>query len=196
MATCSLLVEDQNLLDGISRRLPNDLEELYRRYAALLKSVIMRVLHDESEADEILQDVFCQVWEHVDHYSATKGKLSSWLCTLARRRAIDRLRQRSAYRRATKRYEISYRHFGNCFERLHTVERQVFNNDLGFLLRQHLAALPAQQRDVIRMAFFEQKSQREISKLTNMPLGTVKTRIELGLRKLSKRLVEKRSQVL
>lgn len=186
MATCPPLVEDQNLLDGISRRLPNDLEELYRRYAALLKSVIMRVLHD----------VFCQVWEHVDHYSATKGKLSSWLCTLARRRAIDRLRQRSAYRRATKRYEISYRHFGNCFERLHTVERQVFNNDLGFLLRQHLAALPAQQRDVIRMAFFEQKSQREISRLTNIPLGTVKTRIELGLRKLSKRLVEKRSQVL
>jgi RNA polymerase sigma factor (sigma-70 family) len=114
MATCSLLVEDQNLLDGISRRLPNDLEELYRRYAALLKSVIMRVLHDESEADEILQDVFCQVWEHVDHYSATKGKLSSWLCTLARRRAIDRLRQRSTYRRATKRYEISCRHLGNC----------------------------------------------------------------------------------
>lgn len=172
------------------------MEELYRRYATLLKSVIMRVLHDESEADEILQDVFCQVWEHVDHYSATKGKLSSWLCTLARRRAIDRLRQRSAYRRATKRYEISYRHLGNCFERLHTVERQVFNNDLGFLLRQHLAALPAQQRDVIRMAFFEQKSQREISKPTNIPLGTVKTRIELGLRKLSKRLVEKRSQVL
>jgi RNA polymerase sigma-70 factor, ECF subfamily len=63
-------------------------------------------------------------------------------------------------------------------------------------LRQHLAALPAEQRDAIRMAFFEQKSQREISKLTNIPLGTVKTRIELGLRKLSKRLVEKRSQVL
>jgi RNA polymerase sigma-70 factor, ECF subfamily len=196
MATCSPLVEDQNLLDGISRRLPNDLEELYRRYAVLLKSVIMQVLHDESEANEILQDVFCQVWEHADYYSATKGKLASWLCTLAKRRAIDRLREQSTYRRATKRYEISCRHFGNCFERLHTVERQVFNNELGFLLRQHVAALPAQQRDVIRMAFFEQKSQREISKLTNIPLGTVKTRIELGLRKLSKRLVEKRSQVL
>jgi RNA polymerase sigma-70 factor (ECF subfamily) len=67
MATCSPLVEDQNLLDGISRRLPNDLAELYRRYAVLLKSVIMQVLHDESEAKEILQDVFCQVWEHADH---------------------------------------------------------------------------------------------------------------------------------
>ena len=95
MATCLALVEDQNLLDGISRRLPNDLEKLYRRYTTLLKSVIMRVLHDESEADEILQDVFCQVWEHVDHYSATKGKLSTWLRTLARRRAIDRLRNRA-----------------------------------------------------------------------------------------------------
>ena len=105
----------------------------YRRYAVLLKSVIMQVLHDESEANEILQDVFCQVWEHADYYSATKGKLASWLCTLAKRRAIDRLREQSTYRRATKRYEISCRHFGNCFERLHTVERQVFNNELGFL---------------------------------------------------------------
>ena len=77
MATCPPLVEDQNLLDGISGRLPNDLEELYRRYAVLLKSVIMQVLHDESEANEILQDVFCQVWEHADYYSATKGKLAS-----------------------------------------------------------------------------------------------------------------------
>jgi RNA polymerase sigma-70 factor, ECF subfamily len=63
-------------------------------------------------------------------------------------------------------------------------------------LRQHLISLPAQQREMIRVAFFEQRSQREISRLTNIPLGTVKTRIELGFRKLSKRLIEKRSKVL
>jgi RNA polymerase sigma-70 factor, ECF subfamily len=189
-------VEDQHLIDGVSRGLPDDLEELYRRYAALLKSVIMRVLHDEAEASEILQDVFCQVWEHADRYSASKGKLASWLCTLARRRAIDRLRQQSAYRRATKRYEIACRHFENSFDRLHTVECQVFDNDLRSLLRAHLITLPAQQRELIRLAFFEQRSQREISRLTNIPLGTVKTRIELGLRKLSKRLIDKRSNVL
>ena len=99
-------VEDQHLINGVSRGLPDDLEELYRRYAALLKSVIMQVLHDEAEASEILQDVFCQVWERANHYSASKGKLARWLCTLARRRAIDRLRQQSAYRCATKRYEL------------------------------------------------------------------------------------------
>jgi RNA polymerase sigma-70 factor, ECF subfamily len=100
------------------------------------------------------------------------------------------------YRRATKRYEIACRHFGNCFDRLHTVECQVFDNDLRSLLRGHLVTLPAQQREVIRLAFFEQRSQREISRLTNIPLGTVKTRIELGLRKLARRLIEKRSKVL
>jgi len=131
-------LDDQRLIDGVSRGLPDDLEELYRRYAALRKSVIMQVLHDEAEASEILQDVFCQVWEHAGYYSASKGKLTSWLCTLAKRRAIDRLRQQSAYRRATRRYEISCRHVGNCFDKLHTVERQVFDNDLRTLVRQHL----------------------------------------------------------
>jgi RNA polymerase sigma-70 factor, ECF subfamily len=76
------------------------------------------------------------------------------------------------------------------------VEREVFDNGLRSLLGQHLITLPAQQREVIRLAFFEQKSQREISRLANIPLGTVKARIELGLRKLSKRLIEKRNKVL
>ena len=76
------------------------------------------------------------------------------------------------------------------------MERQVFDNDLRSLLGQHLITLPAQQREVIRLACFEQKSQREISRLTNIPLGTVKTRIELGLQKLSKHLIGKRSKVL
>jgi RNA polymerase sigma-70 factor, ECF subfamily len=195
-ATWLILCRRGHLIDGIARGLPDDLEEVYRRYAALLKSVIMQVLHSEAEASEVLQDVFCQVWNHADHYSAGKGKLANWLCTLARRRAIDRLRQQSAYRRATKRYKIASRHFENCLDRLHTVELQVFDNDLRSLLRQHLSSLPAQQREMIRLAFFEQRSQREISRLTNIPLGTVKTRIELGLRKLSKRLIEKRRKVL
>ena len=180
-----LIWEDQQLMNGILRRLPEALERLHKRYRVLLKSIIMQVLHDETEAEDVLQEVFLQVWDRAPSYSSRKGKLMSWLCTLARRRAIDRLRQHSAYRRATDRYEVSCNHPNKGTDESHTVEREAFRDELRSLLDQQLDALPPNQREVIRMAFLEEKSQREISALTQTPLGTVKTRIELGIKKLS-----------
>ena len=180
-----LIWEDQQLMNGILRRLPEALERLHKRYRVLLKSIIMQVLHDETEADDVLQEVFLQVWDRAPSYSSRKGKLMSWLCTLARRRAIDRLRQHSAYRRATDRYEVSCNHPNKGTDESHTVEREAFRDELRSLLDQQLDTLPPNQREVIRMAFLEEKSQREISALTQTPLGTVKTRIELGIKKLS-----------
>ncbi len=179
------ILEDQQLMNGILRRLPEALERLYKRYRVVLKSVIMQVLHDETEADDVLQEVFLQVWDRAPSYSSGKGKLMSWLCTLARRRAIDRLRQHSAYRRATDRYEVSCNHSDKGIDESHTVEREAFRDDLRSLLDQQLNTLPPNQQEVIRLAFLEEKSQREISALTQTPLGTVKTRIELGIKKLS-----------
>jgi RNA polymerase sigma-70 factor, ECF subfamily len=179
------ILEDQQLMNGILRRRPEFLERLYKRYRVVLKSIIMQVLHDETEADDVLQEVFLQVWDRAPSYSSGKGKLMSWLCTLARRRAIDRLRQHSAYRRATDRYEVSCNHSDKGIDESHTVEREAFRDDLRSLLDQQLNTLPPNQQEVIRLAFLEEKSQREISALTQTPLGTVKTRIELGIKKLS-----------
>ena len=179
------ILEDQQLMNGILRRLPEALERLYKRYRVVLKSIIMQVLHDDTEADDVLQEVFLQVWDRAPSYSSGKGKLMSWLCTLARRRAIDRLRQHSAYRRATDRYEVSCNHSDKGIDESHTVEREAFRDDLRSLLDQQLNTLPPNQQEVIRLAFLEEKSQREISALTQTPLGTVKTRIELGIKKLS-----------
>ena len=179
------ILEDQQLMNSILRRRPDALERLYKRYRVVLKSIIMQVLHDDTEADDVLQEVFLQVWDRAPSYSAGKGKLMSWLCTLARRRAIDRLRQHSAYRRATDRYEVSCNHSDKGFDESHTVEREAFRYDLRSLLDQQLNTLPPNQREVIRLAFLEEMSQREISALTQTPLGTVKTRIELGIKKLS-----------
>jgi RNA polymerase sigma-70 factor (ECF subfamily) len=106
------------------------------------------------------------------------------------------LRQHSAYRRATDRYEVSCKHFDKAVGESHTVEREAFRDDLRSLLHQHLDTLPENQREVIRLAFFEEKSQREISALTNIPLGTVKTRIELGIKKLSHALGGLRDKVV
>jgi RNA polymerase sigma-70 factor, ECF subfamily len=190
------VLEDQQLMNGVLRRLPDALERLYKRYRVVLKSIIMQVLHDEAEADDVLQEVFLQVWDRAPSYSSGKGKLMSWLCTLARRRAIDRLRQQSAYRRATDRYEVSCNHSDKGVNESHTVECKAFRDDLRSLLHRHLVALPPNQQEVIRLAFFEEKSQREISALTQTPLGTVKTRIELGVKKLSHALGGLREKVV
>ena len=179
------ILEDKQLMKDILRRVPDALDRLHGRYRPVLKSIIMQVLHDETEADDVLQEVLLQVWDRASSYSSDKGKLMSWLSTLARRRAIDRLRQQSAYRRATDRYEVSCNFPNKSISELHTVEREASRADLRSLLNQQLAALPHNQQEVIRMAFFEEKSQREISALTHTPLGTVKTRIELGIKKLS-----------
>jgi RNA polymerase sigma-70 factor, ECF subfamily len=189
------VLEDQQLMNGVLRRLPDALERLYKRYQVVLKSIITQVLHDETESDDVLQEVFLQVWDRAPSYSSGKGRLITWLCTLARRRAIDRLRQRSAYLRATDRYEVSCSHSDQGVNKSHTVECEAFRDELRSLLHHYLVALPPNQQEVIRLAFFEEKSQREISALTQIPLGTVKTRIELGIKKLSHALVRLREKV-
>jgi RNA polymerase sigma-70 factor (ECF subfamily) len=142
------------------------------------------VVHDEADADDVLQDVFIQVWDRASTYSSEKGKLISWLATMARRRAIDRVRQHTAYRRATDRYEIACNHTDKSIGEIHTVEHAAQCNDLKELMERHISALPPTQQQAIHLTFFEGKSQREISSLTGIPLGTVKTRIELGIKKL------------
>ena len=107
----------------------------------------MQILHNNTEADDVLQDVLLQVWDRASSYSSEKGTLMTRLCTLARRRAIDRLRQQIAYLRATDRYEVSCRSSKNANES-HTVECEAFRDDLRSLLHQHLVGLPPhQQRD-------------------------------------------------
>lgn len=178
-------LEDQKMMQGLLERDPKALEPIHQRYRKVLRSIIMQVLHDEAEADDVLQEVFLQVWNRPESYSSRKGRLVSWLCTLARRRAIDCLRQHSAYRRATDRYEVSCNHPDKEAAEMHTVERDACWDDVRDLLRRQLNELPPPQEQVIRMAFLENRSQREISSLTHTPLGTVKTRIELGIKKLS-----------
>lgn len=188
--------EDQELMEALLRRVPEALERLYQRYRAVLRSIIIQVLHDDSEAEDVLQEVFLQVWNRAETYSPRKGKLASWLCTLARRRAIDRLRQHSAYRRATDRYEISCNHAGKEVDEIHIVERDACRGELRELLQRHLHGLPPNQEQAIRMAFLENRSQREISTLTKTPLGTVKTRIELGIKKLTNAMGGLRKEML
>jgi RNA polymerase sigma-70 factor (ECF subfamily) len=188
--------EDLELVNGLVRQEPDALERLYQRYGTVLKAVIMKVLHDETEAEDVLQEVFLQVWDRAIHYSAEKGKLLSWLSTVARRRAIDRVRQTCAYRRATDRFEVVSRHPDKEVDEIHTVECQAQQDDVRELIDRQLDLLPDRQREAICLAYLEGHSQREIASITHTPLGTVKTRIELGLKKLSHAIGGARDKIL
>src|ERR1041385_815109 len=96
---------DEVLMKHISSRRHDALAELYGRHSKRLRATIDGVVHEEAEADDVLQEIFIQVWEEAGRYSAKAGKPLGWMVTIARRRAIDRLRRRQAYSRARERYE-------------------------------------------------------------------------------------------
>ena len=98
-------VPDEVLMKHISGRRHDALAELYGRHSKRLRATIDGVVHEEAEADDVLQEIFIQVWEEAGRYSAKAGKPLGWMVTIARRRAIDRLRRRQAYSRARERYE-------------------------------------------------------------------------------------------
>lgn len=177
---------DAALMHDMSDR---SLQELHDRYSARLRSVVMKVLPDEAEASDILQDVFIQVWSRSESYSAEKGKLQSWLVVLAKRRACDHLRQRYAYRRMTSHFE-ELEAPSTTTVQVCPVDDDVIGNDLRQVLHNLINNLPKAQAEAVELAFFEGLSQRDIAGNLQLPLGTVKTRIELGLKKLAKALHE------
>src|SRR5213080_4852241 len=176
-------VSDEVLMKDISRRHPDALGELYGRHRKRLRSTIDGVVHEEAEADDVLQEIFIQVWEEAGRYSAKAGKPLGWMVTIARRRAIDRLRRRQAYSRARERYEERVMQDSQS-PRRDGAETFVLN-DLRNFLKKNIRALPRFQREAVELAFFKGLSHREIAAETHAPLGTVKTRLELGLQKLS-----------
>lgn len=177
-------ISDEVLMQAIAQGNPSALSTLYDRYASIVKALTNRVVHDEAEADDLLQDVFLQVWHQAKNYAPEKGKPIGWIVTLTRRRAIDRLRSRQAYCRAKDRFEVTTARQSEMGGKKQ-IEEDIHLNDIRMFLRAKLDALPLLQRQVIEMAFYQGMSQREIALATATPLGTIKTRLELGLRKLA-----------
>jgi RNA polymerase sigma-70 factor (ECF subfamily) len=175
---------DESLMQAITDREQRALNELYSRYGGRLKSMIGTVVHEEGEADDVLQDIMLQIWREAGKYSPKAGKPLGWVVTLARRRAIDRVRRRQAYCRAKDRYANELQKSLNGHSTRIGVD-DVSRSDLRKFLNQQLQRLPGYQRQAVRLAFFKGMSHREIAAATQTPLGTVKTRLELGLQKLT-----------
>lgn len=184
---------DEALMREVSRRRHDALAELYDRHGKRLRATIDGVVHEEAEADDVLQEIFLQIWEEAGRYSPKAGKPLGWMVTIARRRAIDRLRRRQAYSRVRERYQKRVIHQASHSPR--EANNVFVLNDLSQFLKRCMRGLPRLQREALELAFFKGLSHREIAAATQAPLGTVKTRLELGLQKLTHSLRPLRHKV-
>jgi len=176
-------VPDEALMKAVSHRRHDALAELFDRHGKRLRATIDGVVHEGAEADDVLQDILIQIWEEAGRYSPKAGKPLGWMVTIARRRAIDRLRRRQAYCRVRERYQKRVTHEASNLTR--QTDDVFMLNDLHHFLIKCMRVLPRLQREAVELAFFKGLSHREIAAATHAPLGTVKTRLELGLQKLT-----------
>ena len=185
---------DLDLMLAIQERDPEALSQLYDRYNGILKALILRVVHNEAEADDLLQEIFMEIWNQAKNFSAQKGKPLGWMVTLARRRAIDGLRKKQAYARAEERLQSETEQQPDAWVH-NATEEEIDFADTRKLVRNVINGLPPAQQQAIELAFFRGMSQREIAAKTNTPLGTVKTRLELGLKKIYDGLKELKDEL-
>jgi RNA polymerase sigma-70 factor (ECF subfamily) len=175
---------DETLMARIQARDGNAIATLYRRHTSLLRAVIGRILNDDCDVDDQLQEVFLEVWRQAANYDVEKGKALGWLVTLARRRAIDKLRKKQTYFRAQERLREEPEpasHQG--------ADEEAAATDTANIFTRVIATLPVLQRDALNFSFYRGMSQREIAAHTGIPLGTIKTRLELALRKMRTAIV-------
>lgn len=160
------------------------LAALYDETSRLVYGLLLRVLGDASTAEEVLLDVYTQVWRQAAAYSAGRGAPLAWLTTIARSRAIDRLRSGRAERQRTEPLDpVMYREASD-----EDVEGEWAARETRKAVRAALDGLAPEQREVIELAYFGGMSHSEIAAARGQPLGTVKTRIRLGMSKLREAL--------
>ena len=170
---------NEYLMAQIKKGDASALEKLYHRHSGMLRSVIARIMNNESDIDDLVQEVFLELWNRAKSYSEEKGKALGWMITLARRRAIDKLRKRQAYFRAEERLRLE-----PTVALHHSVDEEANAGELTGIFRKLFSQLPEAQRQALHLSYYCGMSQREIAARTGIPLGTVKTRLELALRKI------------
>ena len=181
--------DDQRFLQRVAAGDAGGLGALYDRHGRSVYSLALRILGDEGDAEEVTQDVFAQAWRRASQYDQARGTVAAWLLVMARTRAIDRFRARRV-RPEGRVHEDD----GLTLQQLPATSpdaiSEMMTAERGQRVRRALEALPFLQRVAIELAYFEGLSQREIAERLEQPLGTVKTRMRLGLLKLRDALVE------
>jgi RNA polymerase sigma-70 factor (ECF subfamily) len=169
---------DANLLNAIACQDEQALASLYDRYRLILFGLLMRILRSREEAEDVLQEVFLQVWRRASDFDPQRGRPFTWLVTLARSRAIDRLRQLGSRERVAS----SVIEFAG--EGIVDAAENTFRSEQRQLVAAALTELSEEQRRALTLAYFEGLTQAEIAERLRSPLGTVKTRMRSGMIKL------------
>lgn len=182
--------EDARLLARIAQKDHQALSELYDRFAKVLFSVSLRILRDETKAQEVLQEVFVQIWQRASSYDPRLGKPLTWAVILARNKAIDQLR---SIQREGRLIDTLKNFAEETAPLAEPVQQQVATQELVETMKQALRELPVEQRCAIELAFFRGLTQSEIANELRQPLGTIKARIRRGMLQLRSSLENHRN---
>lgn len=183
---------DERLVLQLALRDAKALEVLYDRYGDFVYSVSLRVVGDSQLAEDIAQEVFLRLWRRPDLFNASRGRFLTWLLSVARNRAIDERRSRGRRFRHESPPGITAEE-SLAAAPAHDTSESVIHSDDKIVIEKALNLLPPEQRLAIQLAYFGGYTQQEIAAGLKQPLGTVKTRIRLGLQKLRVVLIEQAS---
>ena len=176
---------EAGLLANVAKGDTEAFGQLYDRFAHVLFSLAVRILRDTAAAEDVVQEVFLQIWEKASAYDPQLGRPLTWAVTLARNRAIDRLRASQCRQRlldATAEEQAATKVVGD------PPENWVLREETARMVRGALAKLAPEQRQAIELAFFGGMSQTEIAAAMHTPLGTIKARIRRGMLELRESL--------
>ncbi len=184
VATARRQQDDRALIAAIARRQSEALDQLYERYQAVVYHLALKILNNRESAEEVMYEVFWQVWREAERYDAQRGSVGAWLATVARSRAIDALRARKG--NPASEDDIAQRPVAT--DPTEDPEEQTSLAQRAALVRLALDSLPVDQRRALELSFFSDLSHLEIAEQLQEPLGTVKTRIRTAMLRLRERL--------
>ncbi len=178
---------DLELIERIRQGEQSALDLLYKRYSSPVYSLVWKILQNSEEAEDVALDVFWQVWRQADRYDPARGAPPAWIFTLARSRAIDRLRSRARREDRTISIDDPNLHFDPLDENASPDQVVSFRQNRD-AVRAAMEKLSAVQREAVELAFLKGMTHVEIAERLGQPLGTVKTRVRQGLIRLRKHL--------
>lgn len=176
-------LDDEELMQRLVYRDLQAFRALYSRYGNLVYSTSLRVVRDAQIAEDMVQEIFLRIWRKPESYVPQRGRFSTWLTSVSRNRAVDEIRSRSRrFRYESASPEEQAREFAGPQSDDPALTAEL--SDQRRLILAALSGIPAEQRQIIEMAYFGGFTQQEIADRLSQPLGTVKTRIRLGMQKL------------
>lgn len=172
------IIAESELVALLKGKSKEGFDYLYKNYSTALFGIINRIISDEDEAKDVLQDAFVKIWHNIDNYSSTKGRFFTWMLNLSRNLAIDKLRSAN-YKYHNKNLSLEY-DIINFFDK-----NQAYTENVDVIgLKKMVGTLKVEYRELIELAYFGGFTQAEIAEQLEIPLGTVKTRLRSAIKEL------------